>query len=119
MSPADDKVHVMRVTYDKLVRDHIPEIIRAAGHHPVTRVLDHPAYQVALLDKLVEEAHEARQTPTGHLAAELADVLEVLQAIAAAHDLPWDHIVATATGKRTERGAFTARLFLEYVEETE
>jgi predicted house-cleaning noncanonical NTP pyrophosphatase (MazG superfamily) len=109
----------MKVTYDKLVRDRIPEIIRAAGHHPVTRVLDHPAYQAALLDKLLEEAREARQAPAEHLAAELADVLEVLQAIAAAHDLPWDRILATAATKRTDRGAFTARLFLEHVEEAE
>jgi predicted house-cleaning noncanonical NTP pyrophosphatase (MazG superfamily) len=109
----------MKVTYNKLVRDRIPEIISAAGHHPVTRVLDQANYEATLLEKLREEAQEASQAPGGQLAAELADVLEVLQAIAAAHDLPWDRILQVAAAKRDERGAFKNRIFLEYVEESD
>ena len=41
----------MRVPHHKLVRDRIPEIIQAEGHHPVTRVLDDSSYQAALLAK--------------------------------------------------------------------
>lgn len=77
----------MSVLHNKLVRDRIPEIIRSAGRHPVTRVLDFADYQTALLAKLFEEAREAEQAPTGQLATELADILEVLQALAASHDI--------------------------------
>lgn len=109
----------MKVLHNKLVRDRIPEIIRSAGKKPVTRVLDQAAYRAALLAKLTEEAREAEQAPAGQLAAELADVLEVLQALAQAHGITWDQIVETAVGKRAERGAFRDRIFLEYVEEAE
>ena len=46
----------MRVDYDKLVRDRIPEIIGSRGDRAVTRVLDDAGYRSALLAKLVEEA---------------------------------------------------------------
>ena len=49
----------MRVDYNKLVRDRIPEIIGSRGDHAVIRVLDEAAYRDALLAKLVEEAQEA------------------------------------------------------------
>jgi predicted house-cleaning noncanonical NTP pyrophosphatase (MazG superfamily) len=106
----------VRVTYNKLVRDRIPEIIEADGRHPVTRVLDEPAYQAALMDKLAEEVEEVRKSEPEGLADELADVLEVLQAIAESHALPWDDIPALAAKKRTKNGAFKHRLFLEHVE---
>jgi predicted house-cleaning noncanonical NTP pyrophosphatase (MazG superfamily) len=106
----------VRVTYNKLVRDRIPDIISAAGQRPVTRILDQTDYQAALLEKLTEEAHEARQAPPDQLAAELADVLEVLQAIAQAHGMTWDRILSAAAAKRSDRGAFDDRVFLELVE---
>jgi predicted house-cleaning noncanonical NTP pyrophosphatase (MazG superfamily) len=39
----------------KLVRDRIPEIIRADGRSVQTRMLGDAAYCTALLDKLVED----------------------------------------------------------------
>ncbi len=107
----------MRVAYHKLVRDEIPRIITAAGHQPIIRVLDHDGYQTALRAKLLEEAREAHEAPPVQLASELADVLEVLQAIAKAHDIAWQDIVSAATRKRAHRGGFDGRIFLEYVEE--
>ncbi|HTX82805.1 MAG TPA: nucleoside triphosphate pyrophosphohydrolase, partial [Streptosporangiaceae bacterium] len=79
----------MRLDYHKLVRDGIPRIIEADDGRPVTRVLDQAAYLVALRAKLVEEAGEAQAAPDGQLRSELADVLEVLQALAAAHGMSW------------------------------
>ena len=107
----------MRVTYHKLVRDQIPAIIAADGGQPVTRILDHAGYEAALRAKLLEEAHEAQAAPDGQLASELADVLEVLQALAAAHDMSWEDIVSEASRKRAERGGFDNRIFLEYVDQ--
>jgi predicted house-cleaning noncanonical NTP pyrophosphatase (MazG superfamily) len=107
----------MRVAHHKLVRDQIPEIIVAAGRQPVTRVLEHADYRAALRAKLLEEAREAQEAPDGQLASELADVLEVLRALAAAHDMSWEDVVAEASRKRTERGGFDQRIFLEYVDQ--
>ncbi len=108
----------MRVVHHKLVRDQILAIIAADGGQPVTRVLDHASYEAALRAKLLEEAYEAQAAPDGQLASELADVLEVLQALAAAHDMSWEDIVSEADRKRAERGGFDDRIFLEYVEQS-
>jgi predicted house-cleaning noncanonical NTP pyrophosphatase (MazG superfamily) len=108
----------MRVAHHKLVRNRIPAIITADGGQPVTRVLDHVGYEAALRAKLLEEAHEAQAAPDGQLASELADVLEVLQALAVAHDMGWEDIVSEAGRKRAERGGFDHRIFLEYVDQT-
>ena len=106
----------MRVDHHKLVRDGIPGIIEAGGGRPVTRVLDQAGYRAALRAKLVEEAGEARTAPDRQLRAELADVLEVLRALAAAHGMSWQDVMAEAARKRDERGGFDQRMFLEYVE---
>jgi predicted house-cleaning noncanonical NTP pyrophosphatase (MazG superfamily) len=107
----------MRVTYHKLVRDQVPAIIAADGHQAVTRVLDQVGYEAALRAKLLEEAHEAQSAPDGQLVSELADVLEVLQALAAAHDMDREDVVSEASRKRGERGGFDQRIFLEYVDQ--
>jgi predicted house-cleaning noncanonical NTP pyrophosphatase (MazG superfamily) len=107
----------MRLDYHKLVRDGIPRIIEAGGGQPVTRVLDQAGYLAALRAKLMEEAGEAQAAPDGQLRSELADVLEVLEALAAAHGMSWEDVVAEAACKRDERGGFGQRIFLEYVEQ--
>ena len=112
-------MHLMRGAHHKLVRDRIPAIITADGGQPVTRTLDGAGYEAALRAKLLEEAHEAQAAPDGQLAAELADVLEVLRALAAAHDMSWDDIVSEAARKRAERGGFGDRIFLEYVDQAQ
>ena len=107
----------MRVAYNKLVRDQIPDIIAATGSRPSTRVLDHASYKGALRSKLLEEAQEAVAAADEQLAAELADVLEVLRALATAHDMKWEDIELHANRKRAERGGFDHRIFLEHVDQ--
>ena len=63
----------MPVAYRKLVRDRIPEIIRADGRHPVTYVLDEAGYRQALLDKLAEKAAEATRASAADLPGALRD----------------------------------------------
>ena len=50
-------------------------------------------------------------------ASELADVLEVLRALAQAHDMKWEGIELQASRKRAERGGFDRRIFLEHVDQ--
>jgi len=109
----------MRLDYDKLVRDGIPRIIEAGGGQPVTRVLDRAGYLAALRAKLMEEAEEAQAAPDRQLRSELADVLEVLRALAAAHGMSWADVEAEAARKRDERGGFDERVFLEYVDQAD
>lgn len=100
----------------KLVRDRIPEIIRASGRTPNVRVLDAAAYESALHEKLLEEAAELREADSDERLGEAADVLEVLIALAAFHGFTLDDVVRAAEDKAVERGAFSDRLWLERVE---
>jgi predicted house-cleaning noncanonical NTP pyrophosphatase (MazG superfamily) len=106
----------MPVRHNKLVRDRIPEIIRAEGLHPVTRVLDEESYREALLAKLLEEAREAKEAAATDLPNELADVLEVLRALAPTAGMSWAGLLSLAAEKRSRRGGFRRRIFLESVE---
>ncbi|MBY9076048.1 nucleoside triphosphate pyrophosphohydrolase [Nocardioides sp. WL0053] len=97
----------------KLVRDRIPELIYARGDRPMTRVLDDPGYEAALLAKVVEEAEELRDTtPEGRL-EEAADVYEVLLALARHLGLSLEDVARRAELKRAERGGFDRRVWLE------
>ena len=97
----------------KLVRDLIPQIIEADGRTPETRILDDAAYESALSDKIVEEAEELRDsTPQARL-DEMADVYEVLSALAESQGISMDDVRARAIAKRAERGGFSARVWLE------
>lgn len=60
-------------------------MMRAQGLAVFDRRLDDDEYLTALREKLVEEALEARDAADGDLVGELADVLEVLRALAEAH----------------------------------
>ena len=106
----------MPVVHRKLVRDRIPEIIQSEGRRQVTRVLDEAIYHQALLDKLIEEAQEASHATAGDLPSELADVLEVLRALTVTAGMSWPQLLALAEDKRSRRGGFGRRIFLESVE---
>jgi predicted house-cleaning noncanonical NTP pyrophosphatase (MazG superfamily) len=97
----------------KLVRDRIPEIIRAEGRTADTRLLDDGAYRDALLEKLVEEAHELRSAPKESALDEAADVYEVLLALAAHDGWALRDVASHAAGKRRQRGGFDNRVYLE------
>jgi predicted house-cleaning noncanonical NTP pyrophosphatase (MazG superfamily) len=97
----------------KLVRDRIPEIIRADGGTPSVRVLGETEYRAALGAKLVEEAVEASQAEPSGLLEELADVFEVLRATCASSGWTMRDVERAADRKNSARGAFTERYFLE------
>lgn len=67
--------------HNKLVRDKIPEIIEQSGKKAVTHILREEKYLAALETKLNEEVAEYQEDKN---LEELADVLEVLQAICVA-----------------------------------
>ena len=58
-----ERVIIMERTYNKLVRDNIPDIIISKKETPVTRILNDEEYKKALEDKLYEEYEEVIETP--------------------------------------------------------
>ncbi len=100
--------------YDKLVRDRIPEVIRADGERPVTHTVDGEAYGDRLVEKLEEEVAEFRDSRDPE---ELADVLAVVHALRAHHDLTREEMAAVRERKAEERGEFEGGVVLERVEE--
>lgn len=99
--------------YNKLVRDKIPEIIETDGKTCKTRILSNDEYIAALETKLNEEVAEYQEDKN---LEELADILEVLQAICLARGYSLDNLEALRARKSEERGGFTEKIFLEYVE---
>lgn len=102
------------ITYNKLVRDKIPEIIAADGGQPVIRLLEDGEFLLELTLKLEEEAKELRESP---YAEELADVVEVVRAIQSTLGISDDELEKTRQEKLAEKGGFEQRIFLESVEE--
>ena len=90
----------------KLVRDRIPELFPTYTY----RVLDEAEYGSALRNKLAEEVQEYL---TDRTSEELADVLEVLQALAALHGLTPQELEEVRTRKAAERGGLAGRVWLE------
>ncbi|CAB1128314.1 conserved protein of unknown function [Candidatus Hydrogenisulfobacillus filiaventi] len=99
--------------YNKLVRDRIPDIIAAAGGRCEVRELPPEEYRRALSDKLLEEAQEYRTDGT---LEELADVLEVLQALVRASGATWQELEDLRRTKAAARGGFDRRLWLVWAD---
>jgi predicted house-cleaning noncanonical NTP pyrophosphatase (MazG superfamily) len=107
----------VRRTYNKLIRDRIPEIIQDAGGTCETIILsEDEEYRAALLAKLVEESNEAAQAPGHELISELADLQEVLDATISAHGLSSAAVRLEQERRRLERGGFELRLKLVWSE---
>lgn len=105
-------------TYNKLVRDRIPDIIQSQGKSLKTRILDSDEYRSELRTKLAEEVSEYTHAQSDTEAIEeLADVLEVIQALATAHGFTAQQLEEIRTRKAVERGAFQERIYLIEVED--
>ncbi len=99
--------------YNKLIRDKIPEIIKSTGKKYKTEVLDDVQYKQALDKKLKEELDEYLTDDT---VEELADLVEVIYAVLEYKGVTLEAFENIRLDKQKSRGAFTNRLFLEYVE---
>jgi predicted house-cleaning noncanonical NTP pyrophosphatase (MazG superfamily) len=101
-------------TYNKLVRDNIPEIIREKGDKPATHTAADVEYKVKLNEKLKEEVEEYLESDRNE---ELADILEIIYAICQLKGLGIKELEEIRKRKADERGRFDRRIILEYVEE--
>lgn len=104
----------MKTTYNKLVRDRIPELIEGKGQTCVTRILKPEEYLEKIDAKLDEELAEYHQDQS---IEELADLLEVIYAAAEARGCTKQQLEKVRAEKAAERGAFRKRLLLLEVRE--
>lgn len=92
----------------KLVRDKIPQIIRAKGLEPITHVAGAEEYGERLRAKLLEEVDEF--IASGNDTEELADILEVLYALAEQVGTDRQQLEKLRAAKAEERGSFKGRI---------
>lgn len=102
------------IVYNKLVRDRIPEIIRADGKECETEVLEDSAFLAALDKKMTEELQEYFES---HSAEELADLLEAIYAAADVLGYSREQLEELRVRKAEKRGGFGQKIFLKTVRE--
>lgn len=102
------------IIYNKLVRDNIPEIIKSSNKNCNVEILSDEKYLQMLdvkLDEELEEYHNEQNLE------ELADLLEVLYAIANARGYSVVELEAYRLKKKQERGGFEQKILLKEVRE--
>ncbi|WP_075937060.1 nucleoside triphosphate pyrophosphohydrolase [Halosegnis longus] len=100
--------------YDKLVRDDVPDLLRRDGKRVATHTADDAEYVERLNAKLDEEIAEYREDGT---LEELADVLEVVYALAAAEGATRSELEELRAEKADRNGRFIDRIVVESVAE--
>ena len=105
---------------NKLVRDKIPEIIESQGKIATTKIAkNEEEYYKYLKNKLLEEVNEfIEATESKHIIEELADVLEVLDAIYDFNKIDKKIIQEVKTKKFNERGGFKKKIILLDINDT-
>lgn len=101
------------ITYNKLVRDRIPDIIADHGERPEFVILDEIGFQKSLRQKLIEEARalaEAREARD--IENELIDLYEILNTFEKVYHLRHSDLIDWQEKKRQERGGFDKRIYL-------
>ncbi|HLF54313.1 MAG TPA: nucleoside triphosphate pyrophosphohydrolase [Candidatus Nanoarchaeia archaeon] len=93
----------------KLIRDKIPEIMKAKGENPKTHTANEEEFKHLLTMKLIEEAHEYKLKPS---AEELGDILEVIHAISEQYG-GFDKVNELRKKKTAERGNFSKHTVLD------
>jgi len=99
-----------RLSKTKLVRDHIPDIQEEDGEDPITHIAEDKEYKERLKAKLYEEVKEYLEDEN---LEELADLLEVIHAIAKDQNIEFSVLEELREKKKKERGGFSERIVLE------
>ncbi len=99
--------------YNKLIRDRILEIIKAAGEKPHWRVLGRKEYIKEIKKKILEEAKElTRAKKKEEIVNEIVDIQELIDALSSKLGLTKPEIKKQQKIKNKKRGGFKKKLFL-------
>ncbi len=96
--------------YNKLVRDKIPEYIKSKGATPISHIADEAEYWQKLKEKLFEEIEEFNKDEN---AEEIADILEVLEAVIKYKKFNMEEVLEIKEKKALDRGKFNDRIILD------
>ena len=99
----------MKIVYNKLIRDRIPEVIAASGKKSVVKIIVGERLLLELNKKLVEELAEYQESGD---VEELADVYEVIKGIMGNKGIHEDEFMKIVAKKAEKRGGFEKGLFL-------
>ena len=100
--------------YNKLVRDKIPEIIKDKGEIPITHIANDEEYWEKLKEKLKEETEEFLEESNDE---ELADVLEVVDAICEFKKINKEDLEKIKKEKSEKQGGFKDKIILYEVKD--
>ena len=104
-----------RYTYNKLVRDKIPENIDSEnGRKSKYKILNDEEYLIELNKKVIEEANEFIEENS---IEELGDLMEFLNAIMKLKGYKMEDVNTAMKKKVDKKGSFNDRIYLEYVDE--
>jgi len=95
--------------FNKAIRDKIPEIIQKDGHSCNIQTLSDEKFLVEIEKKLSEEVAEYQNDKNPE---ELADILEVIYAIAKLKGISKEELEKIRIKKLQDRGGFEKNLFL-------
>lgn len=96
--------------YNKLVRDKIPSIIKEKGINSKIHKADNKEYWTKLKEKLHEEVKEFSESEKEE---EIADILEVLNAICEHKNFDMNRLEQLRKQKAEERGSFKEQIILD------
>lgn len=95
----------------KLVRDLIPDVVPADKQHLYKfSIVNEEQYAVLLKNKLLEEVNEYLEAENKE---EIADILEVMDALMKLMNFDKEEVFAIQKQKREERGGFEKRILME------
>ena len=105
---------IVIATYNKIVRDRIPEIVEDKGKRCRYSTVSGEELISGLQAKLLEEFTEFAES--GRDLEELADILEVVDGLALHLGSSFEEILELKRKKREARGGFVQGILLEWVE---
>ena len=103
---------MMNTTYNKLIRDKIPQIIEKSGKSCICETLSDELYIKMLNEKLQEEFNEYLANGS---VEELADMGEVMHAILEYKNVSIEEFQRVRLEKLESKGGFKKRIFLKEV----
>jgi predicted house-cleaning noncanonical NTP pyrophosphatase (MazG superfamily) len=103
---------IKKYFHNKLIRDKIPEVIKASGGEGKIVELSPKNFEKELKKKLVEEVKEVVKANKDKILNELADVLELTKSIGDYYKIKFSTIEKEQEEKKKKRGGFKKKLFL-------
>ncbi len=108
---------MLKFSFNKIVRDKAVAELESEGIKVSYEKMPKESLVSHLKNKLLEEAKEVFDSQSNdELAAEVADVYDVLEAICKESGIDLSEVQENRTKKHSKRGGFSAGIFIHHVE---